>query len=350
MLLRRAKLPSLLFALVSWLSYLLWLVACSGSPLGSSGGVSGSSGDSTTGSPAPSSSTGTWTKVMPSVTKMAYFQGTSSTSGPRILVRGSDPSARISSLHFEFLDADGKPAVIDPDGDGASEAAELDVDVPEGQPPGAFFVALRSAPRFDEIVHIIAVTPRDTSANYGARKTAFLEPIPMRTDGEDCDADGFDSCTDGTMCTEAGATEATRCMSIAAVRASRCENATVLTASPGTQSVVREAAGSSAWDAPSGCASDERRGGPENTFWLRVTNETPSITLSTASNTTNFDTVVYVLPSCTADAQEALGCNDDLDPPSSTLTLHDVAPGRYLVVVDSLDPKGGSFELRVTVP
>lgn len=257
---------------------------------------------------------------------------------------------RISSLHFEFLDGDGKPAVIDPDGDGASESAELDVDVPEDQPAGTFFVALRSAPRFDESVHIVAVTPRDTSAIHGERKLAFLEPIPLRTEGQDCDADGFDRCTDETMCTPTGATEATRCVPIAAVRAGRCESATVLTVSSGAQSVVGEAAGSSAWDAPSGCASDERTGGPENTFWLRVTNRTPSITLSTASNTTNFDTVLYVLPSCTADASEALGCNDDLDPPSSTLTLRDVEPGNYLVVVDSLDAKGGSFELRVTVP
>ncbi|AKU98157.1 hypothetical protein AKJ09_04821 [Labilithrix luteola] len=350
MFLRRAKTPSLHLALVSWLSYLLWLVACSGSPLGSADGSGGETGNASSGGKPEAGAPSTWTKTMPSIANFAYFSGTSSTIGPRILVRGNDPSTRISSLHFEFLDAEGKPAVIDPDGDGASESAELDVDVPAGQPQGAFFVALQSAPRFDETVQIVAVTPRDTSANWGERKMAFITSMPLRAEGQDCDADGFDSCTTGTMCTANGATESPRCMSIAVVRSSRCNGAPVIVARSGAQSVSGEAAGTSAWDAPSGCASDERRGGPESTYWLRVTSETPSITLTTASNKTNFDTVVYVLPSCTAEPQDALGCNDDGEPPSSTLTLRDVHPGSYLVVVDSLDAKGGSFELRVTVP
>jgi hypothetical protein len=75
---------------------------------------------------------------------------------------------------------------------------------------------------------------------------------------------------------------------------------------------------------------------------------TASITLTTSSPGTDFDTVLYVLDGCPETSAAALACNDDDVPPMSRVVLRDVEAGDYFVVVDALTREGGSFTLSVT--
>ena len=75
------------------------------------------------------------------------------------------------------------------------------------------------------------------------------------------------------------------------------------------------------------------------------------LTLSTVGAGTTFDTTMYVLAGCADSSQDALSCSDDFagGGGASQLVLEDVAAGDYLVIVDSFDPTGGSFQLSATV-
>jgi hypothetical protein len=106
----------------------------------------------------------------------------------------------------------------------------------------------------------------------------------------------------------------------------------------------------SLWSAPAGCLSAQAGPKPETVFALHLGADTPSLTLTTHNGTTKVDTAVYVLPSCAAETEAALGCNDDDGSNMSTLTLQDVHAGDYIVVVEQVSPDAGPFELSISTP
>jgi len=81
---------------------------------------------------------------------------------------------------------------------------------------------------------------------------------------------------------------------------------------------------------------------------LKVDHDVSSLTVSTATPETDFDTVLYVLPACASSSSQALGCNDDTQGYSSTVTLTNVPAGTYVVVVDSASSRTGHFGLSVS--
>ena len=106
--------------------------------------------------------------------------------------------------------------------------------------------------------------------------------------------------------------------------------------------------GTSLWDPPAGCALASEVGHPETVLSLKLTQNVNTLTLSTAMPETDFDTILYVLPSCATSSATALGCNDDTQGYSSTLTLTNVAAGTYYVVVDSANSQAGHFGLSIS--
>jgi hypothetical protein len=106
----------------------------------------------------------------------------------------------------------------------------------------------------------------------------------------------------------------------------------------------------SLWDAPQGCSSNDPTGRPEGVVMLHL-DQMASVTLTTAQPATNFDTTLYVLPGCPDDSLGALGCSDDTPGAgtASTLSLQNIGPGDFAVIVDSFDYVGGTFELMATV-
>lgn len=268
-------------------------------------------------------------------------------TGPRVLVRGTRPTGTPFMLHVELLDAHGRPAAIDA-GDGAPEPSVLDLEGPENVADG-FFVEIQSAVGVERFVRSVAVTPRDASGRAGERRHVAIAPVISRAENESCDAQGFDLCAAELACAPGIVGGPNKCVRAAALRARRCAEAPALEVGGSTR-LEGLALGASSWDPPDGCASAERRGRPEGIARLHVSALTPTLTLSTGGATTDFDTVVYVLPDCGATSAFALACNDDAPPPTSTVVLHDVAPGDYIVVVDSLAREGGSFTLHATAP
>jgi len=276
----------------------------------------------------------------------AYLEGQ---TGPRILVRGTRAAREPFSVEVELLDARGEPAAYDPDGDGVPEESRLEVEGPAGEGP-RFLVELVAARGLDRVVRAVRLTLRDRSGNARGARTASLAAPVVRARGEACDEDGFDRCGAGLVCAGAASGDlpaaSHACQPLATLRARACAEAPVL--EPDGPPLRGATGGASLWDPPEGCASSERRERPEALARLHVPRFAPSITLSTASPATAFDTVVYVTGGCDG-AAPPLACNDDgSEPPSSTVVLRDVAPGDYVVVVDGLAREGGAFELRAT--
>ena len=74
-----------------------------------------------------------------------------------------------------------------------------------------------------------------------------------------------------------------------------------------------------------------------------------SLTITTQTPHTTFDTILYVLPTCSVDGEAALVCADDGEQSTaSSVTLTGVAAGTYSIVVDSYGLDGGRFGLAVT--
>jgi hypothetical protein len=111
----------------------------------------------------------------------------------------------------------------------------------------------------------------------------------------------------------------------------------------------------SLWDAPGGCASYNPVARPEGVARLVLGTTAPTLTVSTFNPGTDFDTTLYLLRGCPATSAANLACRDDVTvnnvtiSVASRLVLTNVASGTYMVVVDSLKPGGGNYELTATV-
>ena len=273
----------------------------------------------------------------PAITKLAFVEDP---SGPRILVAGVDPGGRLESVWLDLLDEDGEPAAIDTDGDGVTEPSQLEVFSSEmDESADAFFFEVRASSGLERFAKRVTARAQERSGAMGEAQTATLAPLAVRASGERCDLHGFDVCADGLACNDDSS-----CEDLGAARARRCATAPVI--GIGTRT-VGTARGASLWDPPEGCASEARRGRPEAVLRLHLASPVSSLAIATVAGGTTFDSVLTVLDSCGASAK-ALACNDDDPPPVSRVTFDRLAAGDYIVVVDSLDRAGGTFELAVT--
>ncbi|MBX3220523.1 MAG: hypothetical protein KF795_08400 [Labilithrix sp.] len=292
---------------------------------------------------AVASDAGPTSAAPPAIEKLAFVR---TPSGPRILVAGTDPGARLESVWLDLLDDSGEPAAIDPDGDGVAESGQLEIAREAMDVLGpTFFFEIEGSIGLERFATRVVARAQERNGKMGEPLTAHFAPVAVHARGDACDLRGFDACADGLACADATpAGVAGRCEDLESARARRCASAPVLAIGAKTSGST---GGASLWDPPDGCASASRRGRPEAVFRLHLPKAMPRVTIETLAGTTTFDSVITVLDGCGA-AAKALACNDDDPPPISRVKLEDLAAGDYVVVVDSLERKGGAFELLVT--
>jgi hypothetical protein len=277
----------------------------------------------------------------PSLTRVAYYGGDS----PSELILGSDQAEDLSSLRIDFLDSNNKPVIVDLSGDNTpGSSAIVDVRSAAGQ---TFFFENDPVAAFTAVVPKIQVTPTDSLGHVGAPVMATLAAQPTLAAELSCDAYGFSQCAAGTACSPGVPGITNRCTGLSVLQTAKCAAAPQAT-SAGLLSAWGVVSGISVWDPPAGCAPATAVGHPESVVMLTLTQSVSALTISTATPETNFNTVVYVLPECTTSSSGALGCNDDTQGYSSTVTLANVPAGSYAIVVDSVTQQTGQFGLAIT--
>jgi hypothetical protein len=277
----------------------------------------------------------------PHLVQLAYVPGT---EGPHILLEGFDPAGAIESLHVELLNAKGSPTMVDLSGNGDfAKSQELRLAAPASL--GWFFVDHPLAPRFAKDVPRLAVTPLAPGGPAGVRATALLGAAAQRAAGEACDPRGFVGCEAGNVCARGPAPGRSVCVDAATAMAAVLDAAPTIDLSSGPRGASGYARGTSMWEPPSSCAPASASGRPEGIVRLHVPLDRATLTISTAIEVTNFDTVLYLLAD--SEGGSALGCNDDAKGSASSLTVTDLPAGDYTIVVDSKDANGGNFGVSV---
>lgn len=284
--------------------------------------------------------------LAPQVTKLGFFRGA---NGPTILVDGTEPEDDLAAVRFQFQNAQGQPISIDSDGDGTPDLASFEQPANNLAVDGLFLMRLQSGVGLDTQVGKLVATPIDEAGHTGMPKVIAPTTLPVRMLGQTCDPKGFDVCAPTLSCSPGiiGATS-NKCASAAPMRTAQCTAAPVLEPTAGGNVVMGTAEGGSLWDAPSGCASADPVGRPEGVVILRLADRADRVRLSTVGSGTSFDTVLYAMPGCPNDTADSLACSDDapMGAGASELVLENLPAGDYVVVIDSFDPAGGTFELH----
>ena len=277
--------------------------------------------------------------VAPTLTAVGYYGGTNAAE----IFTGADPDEDLASITLHFLDNGGNPVSVDL-GDGTPVSSTvLNTQSATGQ---TYAFENYPAPGFTTSVPRIAATPTDSFGRAGATVTASLGTQPVRASGQSCDPSGLTGCATGSACSPGVAGATNTCGTMANLQTAKCTAAPQAAAS-GVIAAWGLVQGASLWDPPSGCTFATEVNRPESLVTLKLAAAVNTLTISTATPETDFDTVLYVLPSCATTSAQALGCNDDTTGFSSTVTLTNVAAGTYVVVVDAAGPQGGHFGLTV---
>jgi hypothetical protein len=284
--------------------------------------------------------------VAPSLTTVAYYGGAYAANE---LFIGSDPDEDLASILVSFFDANGNSIMVDLSGDGTGVPASsdlLDARTAAGQ---SFFFQNNPAPTFPTLVPRISATPIDSFGHSGKAVVANVGAPVIRTPGESCDAYGLTACAVGAACSPGTVGATNSCSMVTTLQANKC-TAAPQSATAGILAAWGGVSGVSLWDPPAGCSLPTEVGRPEALVTLKLAKAVSTLTVSTAQPETDFDTIVYVLPSCATTSAQALGCNDDAPGQgvASTVTLTSVPAGTYVVVIDSGSPQGGHFGLSVT--
>ncbi len=285
----------------------------------------------------------------PNIDKLAYIVDE---LGPRILIAGKEPEDDVASVFLEFLDAKGDALEVDFDGDESPDGTTFDIDAAGKARDGLYFVAITPSVAFSEAVPQIAVTVSDGAGHQSERKLVKQSKTSVKGNGAACDPRGFDSCGTSGVCAPNAAGTATNCQPKLTIQVKRCGEYPAVSVGVGSQVVSGIAAGVSTWDAPTGCAAADPVGRPEGLVVLDVVEALSSLTLSTATDGTNFDTVVYVLDACGKADAGILACSDDtsdgaLVSAAGMVVLESVNPGKYYVIVDAWSLEGGTFNLAI---
>ncbi len=287
--------------------------------------------------------------LAPEISRMAFYKNT--TGSPTVLIEGSEPEDDLFQVKFQFQNAQGQFISIDSDGDNTPDMASFDADALNLAVDGTYFIRLQPAEGLDLQVAKLVATPSDGAGHNGMPKIAAPSTIPVRSAGQACDARGFDTCGPSLTCFPGTIGASNKCSSAAPLRITQCGAAPVLVATPTGAKITAISEGGSLWDAPPGCSTGDPKTRPEGIVKVRLMDRANRLTVSTVGTNTTFDTTLYVLPGCPNDTVDNMGCSDDapVGRPASELILTDVPAGDYLVVVDSFDLVGGTFELTATV-
>lgn len=277
----------------------------------------------------------------PSLTQVAYYGGNT----PAQLFLGADPAEDLVSLTVDFLDSNGKPVIVDLSGDG-TPASSVVLDA-RGAPGQTFFLENYPVADFASAVPKISVTATDSFGKVSSPVVASLASQPVLTNGKACDARGFATCATDFVCAPGLLSASNRCTAVASLQTNTCSGAPEAMAA-GLLAAWGLVEGVSLWEPPAGCAASTAVGRPESIVMLKLAHPLSKLTISTATPETDFDTVLYVLPGCAASAADALGCNDDTQGFSSTVTLTNVAAGTYAIVVDAVNAQAGHFGLTIS--
>jgi len=284
--------------------------------------------------------------VAPELTQAAYVGG----ARPRMIFRGTEPDEDVKSIAVEFLDGAGNPQSVNLSGDDENPefSSGVVLDATRSARDAEFVVQSTPVVGFDAKVPKIGVTVSDHYGHTSARTVVSVAPAAVRAIGQACDWAGFDACTSGSVCAPGTPTGTNTCTSTATVRAGKCADGPLLDPAKGATRAFGRASGASLWDAPVGCVPSEAVERPEAAVRLHLAAPAKKLVLTTALPETTFDTVLYLVPGCPASASAALGCNDDTQGFSSTITLTNVPAGDYTVIVDSISREGGRFGVSVT--
>ncbi|MBX3209340.1 MAG: hypothetical protein KF764_30180 [Labilithrix sp.] len=283
----------------------------------------------------------------PALSKVGYFGGAS----PKMVFRGEEPDEDIASVSVEFLDNanNAKSVLLTGEGQDATSASFIRVDA-EGSAFGTtFFVEAFPASSFVSQVPKIAATAVDRVGRTSSRVITPLATLPVRSLGQVCDADGFDTCAASAVCFPGVRSEKNICKAASTTRTQKCKDGPALDPAKGVTRAYGTVSGVSLWDAPTGCVPNDATGRPEAAIQLHLAAAAPSLTITTALPETTFDTAIYVIPACASSSAGALGCNDDMKGFASELTLKNVPAGDYTVVVESVQMRGGRFGVAVSL-
>ncbi len=280
------------------------------------------------------------TAAAPTIDLLAYVAGP---DGPHMVLHGTDPAGVVDGMLIEFLDGVGGPQMIDLGNANFTTSQELKVGA--GWSAGSFFFDYVAPQGFEGTVSRIAATP--LGANKGARTTAAFGAVPLKPAGQACDPRGFIGCAAGNVCVRDSATRTNACVGRGAARASAVAASRMIDLGAGQSWATGYARGASLWDPDPSCVATSVMGRPEGIVRLHVPAEVASLTITTAVEETNFDTVVYLLAGAGETEDSAIDCNDDVSGTAGALTVQNLAAGDYLIVVDSKSTTGGQFGVKV---
>lgn len=293
----------------------------------------------------------------PTISDLGYYNDTD--LGPRILIRGKDLNGDVASYTIKLFN-NGAATTYDV---GTEEAPDVVSEVTGNITPNpleaTYLAIIDSSADFQKAVDTIKVTVKDQGGRTSAEKTATLTATPVVNAGGACDPI-FKRCATGSVCAKASASTANyTCIVNSTARTQAC-NAALVLQPPTVMSVRGQVNAYSLWDTPPSCGTDST-GEADRVVKLKLTSAASKVTLTTQSDITNFDTVLYYLDKgCgsqpTSCAEAACSCNDEiLEPvriPQSRLVMTNLPAGDHFFVIDtaaSQITQSNVFELSVTV-
>ena len=285
--------------------------------------------------------------VAPELSQVSYFGNAAEAT--EVFV-GADPDEDLQTVIVQFLDGSGNSVKVDLSGDGVGTPVSSEVIDARGVLGKAFFFQNNPASVFTTLVPKLSVTPVDALGRKGPAVPVSVQAQVVRTPGQSCDAYGINACSTGAVCSPRLVGAVNTCSTVVSLQSNKCSTAPPA-ATVGLLAAWGQTVGVSLWDPPPNCSLPTVVGRPESVVMLTLAKAVNTLTVSTATPETDFDTVLYVLPGCATDTTKALGCADDSPNQgfASTVTLTAVAAGSYAIVIDSGSPQGGHFGLSVTM-
>jgi hypothetical protein len=279
----------------------------------------------------------------PALAEVKYFHATVPAAGPTLLLRGTDPDDDMGTFHVEFLDSNNKPVTVgvdDPHDTYDSPALRL-------SSAGSFYSLILPGLTLETQVPKVRITPLDSLGHSGPLISASINSMVRAGDGATCDPRGFSGCFATSVCASGLSPISGKCTKGTTARAAACAAAPKLNPDAGITSLAGRLSGGSLWEPPASCTGPENTSRPEAAIALHLGSLANTLTITTLRPETHTDTVLSLMKGC-ADVADAKWCHDDDDGGfASTLTLTDVEPGEYTIIVEAGHFGDGEFGVSV---